>query len=136
MRDATSCKCWGVLSVERWTPTQADYDGMDVSELTTEDALRDATFGKTQWDIVKFCAIDDAVMRTIPEFTDDELIVFMRYMADFYVNGAFPDYSSITSTAVRMALRANIDGHMARINKALLDSYKSYVKGKRTKKRR
>ena len=42
---------------ERWAPTQADYDAMDVSTLTTEDALRDANFNKTQFDVMRFCAI-------------------------------------------------------------------------------
>lgn len=120
---------------DRWIPTQADYDNMDVSTLTAEDALKDATFNKTQFDVMRFCAIDDSVMRTIPEFTDDELIVFMRYMSDFYTNGAFPDYASITSTAARMALRANISAHIERMNKTLLDSYKAFVKGKKSKKK-
>ena len=121
--------------MDRWTPTQADYDNMDVATLTADDALRDATFNKTQFDVMRFCAIDDSVMRTIPEFTDDELIVFMRYMADFYVNGAWPDYTSITSTAARMALRSNVAAHVERMNKTLLDSYKAFVKGKKSKKK-
>lgn len=119
----------------RWTPTQSDYDDMDVSTLTAEDALKDTTFNKTQYDVMRFCAIDDSVMRTIPEFTDDELIVFVRYLADFYINGQFPDYSSITSTAARMALRANISAHIERMNKTLQDSYKAFVKGKKSKKK-
>lgn len=122
--------------MDRWKPTQSDYDSMDVAELTTEDALRDVSFGKTQWDVMRFMAIDDSVMRTVPEFTDGELIVFMRSMAEFYVNGTFPDYGSITSTAVRMALRANITAHIERMNKTLLDSYKAFVKGKRSKQRK
>lgn len=120
---------------ERWTPTQADYDSMDVATLTADDALKDANFNKTQFDVMRFCAIDDSVMRTIPEFTDDELIVFVRYLADFYINGTFPDYSSVTSTAARMALRSNITAHIERMNKTLLDSYKAFVKGKKSKKK-
>lgn len=120
---------------DRWHPTQAEYDEMDVSLLTADDALRDGNFNKTQFDVMKFCAVDDSVMRTIPEFTDDELVVFMRYLADFYINGAWPDYSSVTSTAARMALRSNISAHMERMNKTLTDSYKAFVKGKKTKKK-
>lgn len=120
---------------DRWTPTQADYDAMDVSTLTAEDALKDANYNKTQFDVMRFCAIDDSVMRTLPEFNDDELIVFIRSLADFYINGAWPDYATITSTAARMALRANISAHIERMNKTLLDSYKAYVKGKKTKKK-
>lgn len=122
--------------MDGWRPTQSDYDSMDVAELTTEDALRDVSFGKTQWDVMRFMAIDDSVMRTVPEFTDDELVVFMRSMAEFYVNGTFPDYGNVTSTAVRMALRANITAHIERMNKTLLDSYKAFVKGKRSKQRK
>lgn len=124
-----------MIGMEKWKPTQAEYDAIDVSALTTDDALRDANFNKTQFDVMRFCAIDDSVMRTIPEFTDDELIVFMRYMADFYINGTMPDYTSTPSTAARMALRANITAHTERMNKTLLDSYKAFVKGKKTKKK-
>ena len=119
----------------RWKPTQSDYDSMDLSMLTADDALADENFNKTQFDVMRFCAIDDSVMRTIPEFTDDELLVFMRALADFYVNGCYPDYAGITSTAVRMALRSNLDAHVTRMNKALAESYKSFCKGKRSKKK-
>ncbi len=112
-----------------------DYKAMDVATLTADDALNDTNFNKRPSDVQKYCGLDDSFMASMADFTDDELITFMRAMGEYYNNGTLPDYGSITSTAVKMALRSNIANHKERLEAAYVKAYQAFVKGKkRTKK--
>jgi len=110
-----------------------DYKQLDVASLTIEDAQNDPGFTKTRADVVRYCGLNDSFMRSVSDFEDDELIDFLRAMAEYYVDGLMPEYSTIESTAVRLALRENIASHSARVDAAYLDSYKSFVRGKKRK---
>lgn len=113
--------------------TTDDYKSMEVKELTYEDAVNDENFTKRPADVAKYCGLDDSFMRSISDFQDDELVTFIRAMGDFYVDGILPDYSSITSTAVKLSLRGNIQSHSERMRAAYVSAYQSFVKGKKRK---
>lgn len=108
-----------------------DYKAMDVASLTVDDALNDTNFNKRPSDVQKYCGIDNSFMESMADFTDGELITFMRAMGEYYNNGTLPDYGSITSTAVKMALRSNIASHKERMEAAYVSAYQSFVKGKK-----
>ena len=111
--------------------TVDDYKGMDLTTLTFDDAMNDDGFDKKPTDVVKYCGLDDSFMRSIPDFNDDELLAFMRAMSDFYNDNREPDYTTITSTAVKMALRSCIANHKERIKAAYVKAYQSFVRGKK-----
>lgn len=106
-----------------------DYRQMDVSTLTLDDALNDAEWGKRPWDYVSFVAIDTGILESFADFTftDAELVETMRAVAVYCVTGEQPDYASMGTTAVKMAVRMLIRAHDARINAEYLKHYKQYV---------
>lgn len=111
-----------------------DYREMEVKDLGFEDALEDENFNKKPGDIMEYCGFNDSFMRSIPDFQDDELITFIRAMGAYYTDGIEPDYESIKSTAVKMALRGNITSHDKRIEAKYVQAYQSFVKGKKRRK--
>lgn len=110
-----------------------DYKQLDVASLTIDDALNDPNFKKTRADVTRFCALNDSLWKSFPDFDDAEMLAYMRAMTAYYNTGLSPDYSAIQSTAVRLALRESIASHSARVDAAYLDSYKSFVRGKKRK---
>lgn len=108
-----------------------DYKAMDVATLTADDAINDDNFNKRPCDVQKYCGLDDSFMASMSDFTDNELVAFMRAMGEYYNNGTLPDYGSITSTAVKMALRSNIASHKERLEAAYVKAYQAFVKGKK-----
>ena len=115
--------------------TTDDYKAMYISALTIDDALNDENFTKTPDDFLKYCGFTDGFMRSISDFQDDEIVLFVRAMGRFYVDVTLPDYDSIKSTAVKMALRENIPAHTARTNDLFLKGYGAFVKGKKRKQK-
>lgn len=104
-----------------------DYRQVDVTTLTFDDALNDTEWGKRPWDYVAFVAIDAGVLEGFADFTDAELAETMRAVAAYCVTGAQPDYGSMGTTAVKIAVRTMIRAHDARINAEYLKHYKQYV---------
>lgn len=104
-----------------------DYRQVDVSTLTLEDALSDREWGRRPCDYFSFLALDAGVLEGFTDFTGAELAETMRAVAAYCVTGEVPDYSSMGTTAVKLAVRTIIRNHDARINAEFLKHYKQFV---------
>ena len=110
-----------------------DYRQVDVTTLTLDDALNDAEWGKRPWDYVAFVAIDAGVLESFADFNDAEIAETMRAVAAYCVTGEQPDYGSMGTTAVKIAVRTLTHNHDARINAEYLKHYKQFVSAKKKK---
>lgn len=105
-----------------------DYTSIDTKELTVDDALADELFGKKPRDYYEYTAFDSAVMESvILDFTKDEASELLFAVADFCVNGTEPDYSVLSTTAVKSTVRSLINAHNRRMNSEYLRHYRQFV---------
>ena len=104
------------------------YADVDVRTLTVDDALNDASWGKTPSDYLRYVTIDFPILQSIAEdFTTEETRRFICVLSLYYVNGIEPDYNTIGSTAVKQAIRLTIAAQQERIQSTYLTHYKQYV---------
>ena len=109
-----------------------DYKSVDVSALTVDDALQDAEWGKRPTDTTDYFAFDLSMLRLCRRLSDEEVARVMRVICRYVETGEIPDYEQ-ESPAAAIMLESVISAHERRINKAYLNSYKSFVKGKKPK---
>lgn len=112
-----------------------DYLEKDINAITVEEAMADDEWGLKPGDVTEYIGIDIPVLATFADFTDQELIETMRTVTAYYVDGVIPDYSTLRSAAVKIAVRSIIAGHQRRMNTAYLKRYKQYVGAKQRQAR-
>lgn len=112
-----------------------DYRNVDISTLTVDDALHDADWGKRPCDFFKYVTIDTAVLTTLDDFTDDEIAQSMRAIRAYCLAGVLPDYSTMKSTAIKVAVRSVIAAHEERMNGEYLRRYKQFAGAKQRQAR-
>lgn len=104
------------------------YLDMDSKNLTLDDALNDADWGKQPKDYLRYVTLEFAILQSIADdYTSDETKRLMQVLALYYVDGIEPDYSTIESSAVKQAVRVTITGQQARIESEYLRHYRQYV---------
>jgi len=106
-----------------------DYNDVDISALTLDDALSDTDWGKRPTDVTDYFAFDLSMLRLCGRLNDSEVARVMRVVCDYVATGVIPDYD-VETPAVAIMLESIISAHERRVNKACLNSYKAYVKGK------
>lgn len=104
-----------------------DYRQVDVATLTVDDALADSAWCKRPCDYFSFLSINADMLESFSDCTDTELAEIMRAVAAYCVTGEQPGYDSMSTTAVRMAVRSIIRNHDARISAEYLKHYRQYV---------
>jgi len=109
-----------------------DYKDVDVAALTVDDALQDADWGKRPSDVTDYFAFDLSMLRHTKRLNDAEKARVLDAVCDFVTTGVIPDYDAETPS-VAIMLESIISAHERRVNKAYLNSYKAYVKGKKPK---
>lgn len=110
-----------------------NYDGVDVSSLTIEDALSDAEWGKQPADFFDYVGYARFVTEAmVQDFSDKEIVLTVRAVGLYCTTGQMPDTSSDEYTAAsKMAIRATIESHKAKLEKVYLERYKKFVGGKK-----
>lgn len=106
-----------------------DYTNVNVAELTLDDALQDSDWGKRPTEVMDYFAFDFSMLRLCGRLNDEEVARVMRVVCVYVATGEIPDYDAETP-AVAIMLESIIAAHERRVNKAYLNSYKAYVKGK------
>lgn len=106
-----------------------DYKNVDIAALTLDDALQDTDWGKRPTDVTDYFAFDMSMLRLCARLNDGEVARVMRVVREYVATGEIPDYDAETP-AVAIMLESIISAHERRVNKAYLNSYKAYVKGK------
>ena len=106
-----------------------DYKDVDISALTVDDALNDSDWGKQPADTTDYFAFDLSMLRLCCRLSDYEMAQVMRAVCDYVTHGIEPDYDN-APTVIAIVLESVISAHERRVNKAYLNSYKAYVKGK------
>lgn len=106
-----------------------DYSGIEIKDLTLDDALNDAEWDKRPADISTFAAVDKPIMRGLRRLTDGEKAAFIDALCDYMLDGTIPAYDGLP-TGVSIMLDTLIDAHERRINGEYLKQYKRYVNGK------
>lgn len=109
-----------------------DYKDVDIAALTVDDALRDVDWGKRPTDVTDYFAFDMSMLRLCARLNDGEVARVMRVVCEYVATGEIPDYDAETP-AVAIMLESIISAHERRVNKAYLNSYKAFVKGKKPK---
>jgi len=109
-----------------------DYKDVDISALTLDDALQDADWGKRPTDVTDYFAFDLSMLRHCGRLSDGEVARVMRVVCNYVATGEVPNYDDEVP-AVAIMLESIISAHERRVNKAYLNSYKAYVKGKKPK---
>lgn len=107
-----------------------DYLNMDIASLTVEDARNDAEWGKRPVDVCRFLGVDMPVLDSFADFTDGEIAEIMRVMRAFCLDGIVPDYSALSTSAVKLSIRSLVASHTQRIESEYLKAYKSYAGAK------
>lgn len=95
-------------------------------QLTLEDALNDAEWGKQPSNFCEYVTVDTAVLASFADFTDEEIAEAMRAIAAFCLDDTSPDYHAMKSTAAKVVTRAVIASHEKRMNGEFLRRYKMY----------
>lgn len=112
-----------------------DYLNMDVSALTVDDARHDTEWGKQPHDFFRYVTIDTAVLTTFDDFTDEEIVQTIKAIRAYCLEGELPDYRTMKSTAVKVAVRSVIAAHEERMTGEYLKKYKQYAGAKQRQAR-
>lgn len=105
-----------------------DYTSIDTSTLTVDDAMADELFKKSPRDYFEYTCFDASIMESvICDFSLDEAGEVLMTVADFCVNGTEPDYSALSTTAVKATVRTIINAHTRRMNAEYLRHYRQFV---------
>lgn len=105
---------------------------VDLSTMTHDDAveyaLADEAFKKKPQDFFAYVCIDKAILKSVLlDFSIDEAGEAFMFIADYCTNGTEPDYTSMSSTAVKLAVRSIIDAHEKRMNAEFVRHYRQFV---------
>lgn len=104
-----------------------DYTSIDTAALTVDDALADELFNKTPYDYFEYIAIGADVIEGIPDFTVSEAGEVFKAVADYCITGQYPDFATMSTTAVKVTVRSLIHAHERRMNVEYLRHYKQFV---------
>lgn len=104
-----------------------DYTCIDTSNLTVEDAMADEMFGKTPYDYFEYICFGADVIEGIPDFTRNEAGEVLQAVANYCITGQYPDFSKMSTTAVKVTVRSLIHAHERRMNAEYLRHYRQFV---------
>lgn len=111
-----------------------DYTSIDTAALTYEDAIEDEAFNKKPSDYFEYVALDASIIQSIiQDFGIDEAGEAIMYIADFCANGTEPDYTSMSTTAIKIVVRSVISNHEKRMMSEYLRHYRQFVKAQAKK---
>lgn len=114
-----------------------DYRSIDTAALTLDDALADEVFHKDPWDYYEFIAINADVMESIDQdFTLEEAGEVLKILARYCNTGNYPDYSQMSTTAVKATVRTLIHAHDMRMKSEYLRHYRQFVTSQQKKQER
>lgn len=107
---------------------------IDTAALTYEDAIEDEAFNKKPSDYFEYVALDASIIQSIiQDFGIDEAGEAIMYIADFCANGNEPDYTSMSTTAIKIVVRSVISNHEKRMMAEYLRHYRQFVKAQAKK---
>ena len=112
-----------------------DYTTIDTAALTYEDAIEDEAFNKKPSDYFEYVALDASIVKSIiQDFNIDEAGEALMFIADYCTNGGNePDYTSMSTTAIKLTVRTVISNHERRMKAEYLRHYRQFVKAQAKK---
>ena len=103
------------------------FEDGDIKALTVEDALADDDFGKSPWDYFQYIAIEQDQVENILDATDLEVGQAFKAISTYCKTGCHPEYSSFSSSGVKMLVRSIIHAHEKRMNSEYIRHYRQFV---------
>lgn len=108
------------------------YTDVDVNTVGYEDAINDPEWGGKgimPRNFLKYISFPVSVLQSIAEdFKDYETLRLMNALSLYYTAGLEPDYSSINSSGVKMALRSIISDQEEKMRSEYVKHYKQHIR--------
>ena len=113
-----------------------DYTQIEISSLTTEDALNDDEFKLKPQDVFEYVAIDKIILKSFAEYMQrDDISETMIWVSRYCIDGLEPQYDKMESPVVKMAVGQAVESHKRRLMKEYLSRYKKFVGAKQQRQK-
>ena len=99
-----------------------------LNELTYDDAIADAEWGKKPTDFSQYLQFDKVAARGLRRATDDDKVQFVNVLCDYLLDGKVPDYDDLPAVVAVIAEHI-VDTDQHSLTNVFVTKYKQHMAG-------